>query len=222
MKEKPILFSTLMVQALLNTKPGVWPAEPIDPDKPFKWMTRRVVTRINGAVPITEFGKSDTPGYDWHFKDKHLRWHDVNYIIPPYQKGDILWVRETWAKVDNTIIYLADYPGTYPCKMKPSIFMPREASRLSLEIKAIRNERVQEINEEDARAEGVEGINPLDLKQLPTSLVEPGGAYSKGFILKKSYRAGFYQLWDHLNAKRGYSWDSNPYVWVYEVMRREQ
>jgi hypothetical protein len=206
MNGKPIIFSSSMVRAILNTKPGVWPAEPIDPSRPFKWMTRRVVTRINGAVSITEFGKSNTPGYDWHFRDKHLRWHDVNYIIPPYHKGYILWVRETWKKVDGTYIFLADYPpGIYPCRMTSPIFMPREAARITLEVKNVRIERIQDITEEDAIGEGCNLTSGAEMKaNMP---------------LHPSYRISFMRLWETLNAKRGYSWESNPYVFVYEFMR---
>ena len=71
--------------------------------------------------------------------------------------------------------------------------MPRWASRLTLEIKSVRVERVQEISEADARAEGVERAEATD------------GA--------PSYALGFSDLWDSINAKRGYGWDTNPWVW---------
>jgi hypothetical protein len=81
MSEKPILFCTEMVKAILEDR---------------KTMTRRVITKISGIGPITDFGESTTPGYRWHFRDKHLRWYDVNNVLSPYKTGDILWVRETW------------------------------------------------------------------------------------------------------------------------------
>lgn len=83
-------------------------------------------------------------------------------------------------------------PGKSPLKWKSPLFMPRWASRITLEITDIRVERVQDITEEDARAEGT------------TSPLRYVGA------LRHKYK----HLWDSLNAKRGFSWESNPWVWV--------
>lgn len=83
--------------------------------------------------------------------------------------------------------------------------MPRWASRITLEIVNVRVERVQEISEEDAIAEGCKPyIDPFEETQI-TSAVN-----------------SYVQLWDHLNAKRGYPWESNPWVWVVEFRRLEQ
>jgi hypothetical protein len=84
-----------------------------------------------------------------------------------------------------------------PCKWKkkPSIFMPRAAARLFLRVKNVRAERLQDISEEDAIAEGVDGIEPGEL-----------------FF-------NFIALWNSLNAKRGYGWEANPWVWVYTFER---
>jgi hypothetical protein len=219
MSEKPMIFSET-IPAIKNTKPDVWPAEAIDPGKPYKWMTRRIVNRINGGVSITEFGKSDAPGYDWHFRDKHLRWHDVNYIIPPYQKGDILWARETfqiypateffkaengpikpYEKIPKTkpeiyyIEYAADNEGTKDRKYRSPLYLPRWASRFTLKVRSVRVERLQDISADDCRAEGTEGTGPGELLFN----------YSK--------------LWDSINAKRGYPWDKNPWVEVIEFIR---
>ena len=92
---KPILSNTPMAQALLNTKPDVWPAEPIDQSKPFKCQTRLVIK----PQPILEKGELDF----WHWKD--CQWADGGLGFPksgvvdhsPYKVGDILWVREAWA-----------------------------------------------------------------------------------------------------------------------------
>jgi hypothetical protein len=83
---------------------------------------------------------------------------------------------------------------------KPSIFMPRWASRITLEITEVRVERLQEISEEDARAEGVRPVNEQ---------VE----------LLGEYRIGYVKLWDSLNAKRGLGWDKNPWVWAIAFRR---
>ncbi|MFA5751425.1 MAG: hypothetical protein WC898_04040 [Candidatus Paceibacterota bacterium] len=80
----------------------------------------------------------------------------------------------------------------------PSIFMPREAARLFLKIKNIRVERLQDITAKDAIAEGI------DHKTMNDPRIE------------------FQWLWDSINAKRGYPWGSNPYVWVYEFKVKEE
>jgi len=126
-----------------------------------------------------------------------------NYLSPYGYSGDLLWVRETWAPElwDNAhplpgdpIIYREDYCGEaldYP--WKPSIFMPRWASRITLKITNVRVERLQEISEEDA--------------------INEGGAFRKG---EWGEMDAFNYIWDSINAKRGYSWDSNPWAWVIE------
>jgi hypothetical protein len=228
MKEKPIIFSTPMVRALLNTKPNIWPAEPIDPHKPYKWMTRRVVkpqpcTDKNGYVNIKGFWMN--PGRD---KDEAF----LN--IAPYSIGDVLWVRETWRcssvglfgnEEVAHIVYKNGEGKTIGIDNKESlfyttkalwhspIFMPRKAARITLEVKGVRIERVQDISEGDAIKEGVDkGINEnrmCDLKDCK-------------YTLDHGQHCGvctFRTLWNTLNAKRGYSWESNPFVYVYEFMR---
>jgi len=80
--------------------------------------------------------------------------------------------------------------------------MPRWACRLVLEITGVRVQRVQEISEEDAKAEGASVMHEDDLGQTWTSR-----------------KRGFESLWDSIYAKRGFSWDSNPWVWVVEFKR---
>ena len=133
--------------------------------------------------------------------------------LAKYQVGDRLWVRETWAKpieryadVKGAFVYKAGYEKSMgeqffgiPFKWKPSIHMPRWASRITLEITDIRVERVGEISNEDARAEGLTMLAGLT-----------GG----GYLGLANERYAFKDLWDSLNAKRGYGWESNPWVWV--------
>lgn len=90
---------------------------------------------------------------------------------------------------------------------RPSIHMPRWASRITLEITNVRVERIQDISEEDAIAEGV--------------LQSGDGAYcgSQGFIGHNTACSAFLEIWDSKNAKRGFNWDSNPWVWVAEFKR---
>jgi hypothetical protein len=183
---KPIIFSTPMVQAILDGK---------------KTQTRRVV-KINGC-PIT------SPKESLELTKEGLIYHSFcsmsGYYKPLCQPGDILWVRETWGKDENgEYVYRTNYGTTeddsFPPSMfkwKPSIHMPREAARIFLRVKTVRVERLQDITEEDAIAEGMS-------KTLVDGVV---------FI---SAKGNFHVFWDSLNIKRGYGWDTNPWVWVYE------
>jgi hypothetical protein len=136
--------------------------------------------------------------------------HDrcVLSLACPYgDVGDRLWVRETWAEVNGGAFYKADEPwpeayGPEP-KWKPSIHMPRWAARILLEVTDVRVERVQDITEEDAKAEGVGDLRPDE----------------EGPFAVLALRDRFHRLWDSINAKRGFGWGTNPWVWVVEFKR---
>lgn len=134
---------------------------------------------------------------------------------------DRLWVRETWSTTTKgngvRTVYRADgvkddsgdrhgwwfgerfVQGDF--KWTPSLFMPRWASRITLELTGVRVERLQDISEEDARAEGV---------YPPTAGTDDDGHHFDA----GDFRGGFRALWDSINAKRGYGWAANPWVWV--------
>ena len=123
----------------------------------------------------------------------------------PYgQPGDMLWVKETFNRdwCDH-VIYKADGGSAVEAgyskepRWKPSIFMPRQYSRITLEITAVRVERLQDITEGGAEHEGAERMHLDDLGQ--------------SFM---TFKRGFQSLWDSINEQRGYGWDSNPWVWV--------
>lgn len=127
------------------------------------------------------------------------------YGIP----GDRLWVRETWHKESSqTLIrYRASGDDLHPLKKwKSPRYMPRWASRINLEVTGVRVERVQDIHYNDAVREGVSCF--LDEQQTDASHI----AETKGM---------FRELWDRINAKRGYGWGVNPWVWVIEFKRAE-
>ena len=209
-KEKPIIFSTPSIPAIQNLKPDVWPPEPIDPGKPWKWQTRRIV-------------KDDiVNGFDIDIDGKVIAYIDQatgdSYKpeeICPYPPGTRLWVRETWQKnywneamIPNkyaykaspeTWIYFSEEEKRLEKKWRSPRFMPKAAARLWLEVKNVRVERIKEISNEDILAEG---INDL-------------GSYGANY----DYFAN--EIWDNINGKRGYPWENNDWVWVYEFMRIE-
>jgi hypothetical protein len=112
----------------------------------------------------------------------------------PYGRvGDRLWVRETCGLTGRGIVYRAD-SEVHINRWIPAIHMPRSAARLFLSIEDIRVERLQSITYENAWAEGV----------FPDS----GDAI-----------ASFASLWDRINAKRGFGWDANPWVWVVQFRK---
>ena len=204
MKETPLILQGWGVKATLDG---------------LKTQTRRTygLEKINESP--NEWGK---PRYDgdgiWLFPHEY---GDIVEIKCPYGgPGDTLWIREAWAENERgQILYKADYESItramdfplIPIKWKPSIFLPKEKARLWREIVSVRAERVQEISEEDAKAEGCQliarTIRPFSLSPQP-HFTEP----ERPFI----YRDHFIGIWDSLNAKRGYGWDFNPWVWPIE------
>lgn len=167
-REHPILFSGPMVRAILDGK---------------KTQTRRVMTPQPGHGVMQ-------PVVGQYFQKP----------CPFGVIGDRLWVRETFATYSGDegtsgLLYRADpmfdTTTVFDWTWKPSIHMPRWASRLDLEITGLRVERIQDITEEDAQAEG--------------RTLQDFGSGGPGY---------FPHTWDALNAKRGFSWAANPWVWV--------
>ncbi len=107
---------------------------------------------------------------------------------------------------------------TFPESMtwRPSIFMPRWASRILLEIELVRAQRVSEISEDDAKAEGVRS------HEYDTGLGrggKPGFPGAEKNTYYGSARGAFASLWDSINARRGFGWKANPWVWVIDFRR---
>lgn len=153
--------------------------------------------------------------------------------------GDRLWVRETWAPMvdDDTLrargpalktdhlVYFADYPTpeSIPGEgftWRPSIHMPRWASRITLEITAVRVERLQDISEADARAEGT--ALPVSCEDCPPGKCRPvyriPAPYTGPMEFDHAYRWAFSCAWDDIYRKTA-AWADNPWVWVIEFER---
>ena len=230
MKERPILFSGPMVRAILDGRKTVtrrlmrtnhvgyrafyrWDGEPF----------RRAMMR---CLNETEPGSS-------------VFCEDNRFGVP----GDRLWVRETWglhAYGDQTdwhtagvrgatdailahwqLAYQADWgPMREGTRWRPSIYMPRWASRITLEIVDVRVERLHEIDEQDARAEGLDWAAPhfLDKNLDHDDREDPREV---GYAIVGEYcgfaRDNFARLWEHLHGAG--SWAANPWVWRVEFRR---
>jgi hypothetical protein len=207
MKERPIIMSAESVRAILDGR---------------KTQTRRLIksVRCRRSGQITEFGESDTNGYDFHYRNRWAQWNDVSNEkmvnrCPYGIIGDRLWVREAFATVECNRAKACAYKEKYEnasVKWKSPIYMPRWASRLTLEITDIKVERLQDMRQRDAIAEGV---TPLDKIVKGSDVVHPVGAIPKDVeLVGNDYLGAYKTLWNSINAKRGYSWESNPWVWV--------
>lgn len=180
----------------------------IDP----KTMTRRVIK------PQPTFDMPDFRGsWAWNYKAAKYRGGLPYKTECPYGKiGDRLWVRETFApeKMVNGSDYAYRASGDIiGCdRWTPSIFMPRRASRITLEITNIRVERLQDISEEDAKKEGVLFHDGLGVGHS-------GYRFSHDFVsVYATAKRAFQFLWDKINGKK-YPMESNPWVWVIEFKR---
>lgn len=220
MTVRPILFSGPMVRALLEgrktqTRRVLKPQPTIYPNGYVSWSAR-------------EFGVHCRP----HQLAREIEANLISDL--PYAVGDLLWVKETWrvdARFDRykprelprtahpNLDYLATAkPDDFGLagKTRTSFFMPRWASRLTLRVTEVRVQRLQEISEEDAEAEGA----PFDTEACDHKrhTCDDIGCSGPG------YRGGFAELWESLNAKRqggAFSWASNPWVLAvsFEVIR---
>lgn len=198
-KERPILFSGPMVRALLDGR---------------KTQTRRIV-KCTGHWSVDAVDNLN--GDRWPFvEDENGEWEPI--ASPFGGPGERFWVKEGLRRIhwqtleEGGVAYAVDaepaWDLTQPCAWGwkrdtlPGMFCPRGLSRITLEVTAIRVERLQDISEEDAAAEGV-----------PPMLGSPQP-------IAPAYRDGFRQLWDSINRKRA-PWSSNPWVWVVHFKRIE-
>lgn len=190
MTERPILFNGAMVRAILDGS---------------KTQTRRVV-KLTDSGRVKETGSPR----NWHLGDPN-----ASLACPCGQPGEGLWVKETFQRFtdDGEIIYKADptgfsamndlkRDGCLEARWRPSIHMPRWASRITLEITGVKVERLQDISEADALAEGV--IRYSALEQIQAGCDRWG-------------RHAYSRLWESVYGPG--SWDANPWVWAVEFRR---
>lgn len=192
---KPILFNTEMVRAILDGR---------------KTCTRRVI-KLPKNMSGRPVGKSGDIGFMYLGGIKR----------PPYQQGDILYVRETWGhpislNSDKQYVFRADEIAEIGFKndshiWHPSIHMPKEAARIWLKVTDVRAERLQDITEDGAKAEGANWKNGKNV----------------GWEEKMRHTAieRFAEIWESTVKKSDldrYGWNANPWVWVIEFERCEK
>lgn len=226
-RERPILFSGPMVRAILEgrktmTRRVVKPQPPKGVTDIVRLCSEFVAAYPNRKA-IKPFDYTATCPYGQPGDRLWVRetwrvgaWSEEGKIAVDYKADG--YCRREWLTVDDENLFARLWqqstddaiaaigqreryewnPGSSPCRWRPSIHMPRWASRLTLEILSVRVERVQDIRDDDAEREGVDTTN----------------ASIPGYC-----RERFRRLWDSINAASGYGWDANPLVWVVEFRR---
>ncbi len=202
MKEYPILFKGEMVRAILDGR---------------KTQTRRVI-----KDPVWEEDGEQLPdgtgSLGWELRNK----------CPYGRRGDHLWVRETWAVYVGEKLYTGplkklkgrsgisislredqDTDGQQQTKWRPSIHLARRHSRRTLKVTGVRVERVQDISEADAKAEGIVPFDKIGPEQRLSDCMKNDRTQAT-----HPHTIAFASLWDGINYDRGFGWIDNPWVWV--------
>ena len=224
MKEKPILFSGPMVRAILEGR---------------KTQTRRVVNPQPDMTceSFVAHGNEWLPRVTAEENGELVTRGDVyGRLSCPYgQPGDKLWVRETWGvheciheayqrdrcQVGVGLLHYKADEGCHPVKRwRPSIHMPRWASRIALEVTAVRVERLASLTVADAVAEGI-GERRGRIGPWSGALMYglPDWKMDECHV---TAREAYLDLWDRINAKRGVPSWKNPWVWVVEFQTAGQ
>jgi len=222
MKERPILMNASMVAATLQG---------------WKTQTRRAIKGDRAAAnldkcPYGEVGDRLWVRETWRPRSwgSDFDWMMIEYRadgntngrtkhIKPYEVWGDAGAEALWERLSKECTaagcpqsgsgdFVLETPkGTPPVRWKPSIFMPRLISRISLEITGVNVSRVKEISEADARAEGVERVG--DSWKCYGNCAD----HKTGHDKRTSATTSFMSLWDSINAKP-LDWDSNPWIWV--------
>lgn len=212
MKIRPILFNTEMVRAVKSGE---------------KTVTRRLIKpqprgRICFNMAGSDHGKWAYPsesakeywGEEFRLPENLTEEERSHLWTPPCHTDDILYVRETWARLFERTVYKADCNEDTIERMagawKPSIHLPREAARIWLRVKHVTVERLQDINERGPRSAQAEGfVNDINLDD------GTGASATKHFA----------DLWDSTlkpAERKLYGWDANPWVWLIEFEKCEK
>lgn len=203
--ERGMIFNGEMVSAILDSR---------------KTQTRRIVKGADGAVKFCK--EWDINGEEIFVvlgEKDHTGMNPVLGAIscPFGGVGDRIWVRETWARYNidqnsHDIAYRATTPADWPeeGRWRPSIHMPRWASRILLEITDVRVERLREISQADAEAEGVGKLKKGFWKNYQPGWTE----------FQLTARGSFATLWKSIYGDE--SWYADPWVWVIEFKRIEE
>lgn len=238
MKASPILFSTPMVQAIVAWYKSMT----------RRVIPQNIIDRFQideHGILVGSYREGMPEPYptidDANYQADDILWvretwrvgawnEETQCIAVDYKEGAI---RKEWIRVPDRARFLryvrqsvADAekagqttvwePGTAPTRWRSARFMPREVARIFLRVTAVRAERIQDITSDDARDEGVDISTGTP---WPFSVARD--CHGAGMGLTR-YQAVFVILWDSLNAKRGYPWSSNPWVWVYNFERCEK
>lgn len=236
-KEHPILMKPFLIEAILNTQLNTWPPQPIDENKAFKGMTRRVIKPASknaaGFIMAADYRGNNVP----YEIDEHERMFENSLKCPYGQPGDLIWVKETWGYAfkneffQHGKITVPDHPDycfyfktdsyfkeSKRIRWKSPRFMPKSAARIWLQIVDIKPERLQDITELQAVREGVE------FKRIEDDHCELS---SRGTHVRfKNYYKpldkkvdgwptafhSFQSLWEQINGTG--NWKTNPWVWV--------
>jgi hypothetical protein len=223
MTDKPIIFSAPMIRALLEGR-KTQTRRVLKPQPP-EWVHE---DQSPGYSCMTPPGHIEFRG---HYIDPEGvdRGPAAKFIKLPHATGDRLWVRESHAivprlayrgSIGTGTIQQREHPtdgysaalfrecfdrSSGGIRWRPSIHMPRWASRLTLVVTDVRVQRVQDISEADAVAEGCDPYMPGE------GIISPP-KHGDEYQYRPDYKAGFRAIWDSLNAKRGFGWDANSWV----------
>ena len=221
MTDKPIIFSAPMIRALLDGS---------------KTQTRRVV-KPQPPAHVIDFSTFHNPKGEglahFGFDPVKRELQDWFAVCPYGQPGDRLWVREAFMHtpaeyepmmsmtvplVRAETSYRADFAGdSTGLGWKPSIHMPRNLSRITLEVVSVRVERLQDISEDDAMAEGIHKY-PHQWRDCEYPLPDIAYEAAPGSAMRHSSSVAAYRdLWEQINGLG--SWEANPWVWVVEFRK---
>lgn len=229
-KERPIIFSAPMVRSILSGaktqtrrianvetfKPSINYPNAVERITPIGYSVPRTPAEHVSYCPHGKIGDRLWVRESFRSKTKDVVAYKADGACGAWidgGSGSLAWRPHGWLVGYTAPHATSSWHGEkeYSDKWTPSIHMPRKYSRITLEIVDVRVERLQDIAEEDARAEGVEPWYVAD--------ITPAGDLVEGE--SRAYRAGFHDLWNGINGEK-YPWESNPWVWAISFKKIEK